>query len=81
MSSYFDFQCLNVLILYRTLYIKCCLCSLVFVSRVHDVTFAGAIRSTEHRALLYAAERLEHLSHVGVRLLFSQHAHKQLPVF
>ncbi len=46
-----------------------------------DVTFAGAIRPAEHRALLYAAERLEHLSHVAVCLLFSQHAHEQLPVF
>lgn len=46
-----------------------------------DITFAGAIRPAEHCALLYAAERLEHLSHIGVRLLFSQHTHKQLPVF
>lgn len=44
-------------------------------------TFAGAVGPAEHRALLYAAERLEHLPHVDVRLLLSQHAHKQLPVF
>lgn len=46
-----------------------------------DVTFAGTVGPAQHRALLYAAERLEHLSHIGVRLLFSQHAHEQLPVF
>ena len=46
-----------------------------------DVTFACAVRAAEHRALLYAAKRLKHLSHIRVRLLFSQHAHKELPVF
>lgn len=45
------------------------------------VTFAGPIRPAQHRALLYAAERLKHFPHISVRLLFSQHAHKQLPVF
>lgn len=46
-----------------------------------DVTFAGTVGPAEHCALLYAAERLKHLPHIGVCLLFSQHAHKQLPVF
>lgn len=46
-----------------------------------DVTFACTVWPAEHRALLYTTKRLKHLSHVGVRLLFSQHAHKQLPVF
>lgn len=47
----------------------------------HIITFAGTVRPAEHRALLYAAEWLEHFPHIGVRLLLSQHAHKQLPVF
>lgn len=44
-------------------------------------TFACAVRPTEHRALLDTPKRFEHFPHVGVSLLFPQHAHKQLPVF
>lgn len=56
-------------------------CSALMLDVFHIITFAGTVRPAEHRALLYAAERLEHFPHIGVRLLLSQHAHKQLPVF
>lgn len=44
------------------------------------VTFAGAVRSSQHSALVYAAKGLKQPSDVIVALLLSQHAHKQLPV-
>lgn len=43
-------------------------------------TFAGAVRSSQHSALVYAAKGLKQSPHVLVALLLSQHAHKQLPV-
>lgn len=44
------------------------------------VTFAGAVRSSQHGALVDAAKGLKQPSNVLVALLLSQHAHKQLPV-
>lgn len=43
-------------------------------------TFAGSVRSSQHSALIYAAEGLEEPSDVFIALLLSQHAHKQLSV-
>lgn len=43
-------------------------------------TFAGAIWSPQHSALVYAAKRLKQPPDILIALLLSQHAHKQLPV-
>lgn len=43
-------------------------------------TFTGAVRPSQHSALVYAAKGLEQPAHVLVALLLSQHADKQLPV-
>lgn len=45
------------------------------------LTFTGAIRSSQHSALVYAAKGLKQPPHVLVTLLLSQHAYEQLPVF
>lgn len=43
-------------------------------------TFAGAVGSSQHSTLVYAAKGLKQPSDVLIALLLSQHAHKQLPV-
>lgn len=52
----------------------------IFLFCGRSPTFAGAIWSPQHSALVYAAKRLKQPPDILIALLLSQHAHKQLPV-
>lgn len=62
------------------LYAKKVLYTVMSLDAAHIFTFAGAIRSSQHSTLIYAAEGLKQPFDVLVALLLSQHAHKQLSI-